>query len=488
MRLKLIKLLLTMKLEYLPEPELEFGTGRHIDVRFGLMNYGPADQASSSAPTEIKLGLVGTQQTMEGLALWLEKCRGEVPAKNSKQPNLFPKFPGFNTETAFQSTLTLNTQFHQAVSSRKVVQICSQANKNTIVRDAVELFFEELEHLANNPSIGVLVCAPPMELVLAMEPSVGEVNSEDEEEFHVDFHDKLKALCMNLSKPLQIVLPMTYDNSKRKMQKAKSDRQRQLQDEATRAWNIHTALYYKAGGTPWRLPRQSSDLSSCYIGVAFYKSLDGSRIHTSVAQVFNERGDGIIVQGGAAKVSKEDRQIHLEKKDAESLLLKALKTYKFEHRTLPARIVLHKSTSFDENEVEGFWAAATNQGIEIVEMVSLTRSSTRLFRVGDYPPLRGTFLSLDDRNHVLYTKGAVDFFATYPGMYVPRPMLFRCDDVESTPTQLASEILALSKMNWNNTQFDGGSPITLRTADKVGEILRYVEEGHKIESRYSYYM
>ena len=35
---------------------------------------------------------------------------------------------------------------------------------------------------------------------------------------------------------------------------AQQQASRPLQDEATRAWNFHTALYYKAGGTPWRLP------------------------------------------------------------------------------------------------------------------------------------------------------------------------------------------------------------------------------------------
>ena len=33
-----------MKADFLHEPELEFGNGcRHVDVRFGLMHYGPLD-------------------------------------------------------------------------------------------------------------------------------------------------------------------------------------------------------------------------------------------------------------------------------------------------------------------------------------------------------------------------------------------------------------------------------------------------------------
>lgn len=49
--------------------------------------------------------------------------------------------------------------------------------------------------------------------------------------------------------------------------------------------------------------------------------------------------------------------------------------------------------------------------------------------------------------------------------------LFRLVETESSPEHLAEELLALTKMNWNQTQLDARMPITLRTADRVGEIL-----------------
>ncbi len=481
-----------MKIDFIPEPELEFGVGRHIDIKFGLMNYGPADYASALAPKAIKLGMVGTTQTLEGLCTWFEHCRGEIPAKQSRQPYLFPKFPGFNPEVGFRSELVLDSQLQRTIPQREFVSLKASRSPNEVVAQAVELFLSEVEYLSENPNVDVLLCAPPIELLAAMVIEKPENTQDDDgeeiESSTLDFHDMLKAKAMGLSKPMQIVLPMTYDNTKRQQQKLRPDRVRQLQDEATRAWNIHTALYYKAGGTPWRLIRDSSDLTVCHAGISFYKSLDGSRLMTSMAQVFNERGDGVIVRGGVVRVSKEDRQPHLTAIDAQNLLDSALKTYRLEHRTLPARIVLHKTSAYNEEEIEGFSAATQLHQIEMAEFVSLTRSNSKLFRTGAYPPLRGTFLSLDGMAHVLYTRGGVDFFSTYPGMYVPTPLKFRCDLVEQTPRFIASEMLALSKMNWNNTQFDGGEPITTRAAHKVGHILRYVELDGKVQSRYSYYM
>ena len=53
---------------------------------------------------------------------------------------------------------------------------------------------------------------------------------------------------------------------------------------------------------------------------------------------------------------------------------------------------------------------------------------------------------------------------------------------------LASEILSLSKLNWNNTQFDGGEPITVRAARRVGDILKCVPEGGTIQPSFRFYM
>lgn len=105
-----------------------------------------------------------------------------------------------------------------------------------------------------------------------------------------------------------------------------------------------------------------------------------------------------------------------------------------------------------------------------------------------YPPLRGTFVDLQPGNGLLYLKGSVDFFKTYPGMYVPRPLEFTTYKAETPVEQLAREMLSLSKLNWNNTQFDGGEPITVRAARRVGDILKCVAEGGKVQPTFRFFM
>jgi hypothetical protein len=153
-----------------------------------------------------------------------------------------------------------------------------------------------------------------------------------------------------------------------------------------------------------------------------------------------------------------------------------LSKYRKEHRTLPARVVIHKTSDFDQNEIDGFVEAIRNSGIELFDLIAITKSITRLHRNGKYPPLRGTFWELDDENKILYTKGSVDFFQTYPGLYIPKTLKIKVAYSEQTTKQIAQEILALTKMNWNNTQLDNSLPITLKAARQVGEILKYIKD------------
>src|ERR1700691_965074 len=201
-------------------------------------------------------------------------------------------------------------------------------DRNEWIARSVNLFMDESRYLAQNTSADVIICAIPLELLEPMGP--GEVTDEQEElpeetiAPQLDFHDMLKAAAMQqYRKPIQLILPYTYDPTKQRQQ-AKVRLARELQDEATRSWNIHTALYYKAGGVPWRLPRPSTELTVCHVGVSFYRSLDRQALLTSVAQVFNERGEGVVVRGGHASISKDDRQAHLPESHAYDLLKNAL--------------------------------------------------------------------------------------------------------------------------------------------------------------------
>ena len=343
---------------------------------------------------------------------------------------------------SFESTL------ERQLSSAEVADIVAGTVRDEQKVRAVSSIVKEVRLLVEKKP-DVIVCALPHELLDAFEPADEvDLENEDAEDTQdadsIDFHHLLKARCMAVPRacPLQLVLPGTYDSSKRRRGRRRGRSVRPLQDDATRAWNFHTALYYKANGVPWRLVHDPTKLQSCFVGIGFYRTLDRERLFASVAQVFNERGNGVVVRGEAAVYEKEDRQVHLDADSAYALLCRALEEYRSEHKTTPARIVVHKTSTHSSSELDGFLRAAKEHRVEYCELIALSKSMIRLFRNAEYPPLRGTFLSLDERSHILYTRGSVEFYATYPGMYMPRSIRIECDRIEHTPRFLAEEILA----------------------------------------------
>ncbi len=486
-----------MKLSHLTEPALEFGGAmRHVDIRFGLMDYGPFDADLESAPKRIKVGIVGSAETVEGAARWLEKCRSGFEAKSSRQPNLFPPFPGLSFEETFRCEFISTQELQRILPPKEIARLVAVPSQREMTRAVVESISDEIGVLAERTTKpDVVLVALPIEIIQRTYNATAATNSEGEDESSgdqngpdLDFRGMLKASCMRLRLPIQLLWPSTFDPSFKIPRKLKESSDRRTQDPATIAWNLLTALYYKAGGLPWRLARDARQLRTSFVGLSFYRSIDGEHVHTSTAQMFDERGEGLILRGGRMVESDEDRRPHLTDEDAYLLLRNSLKVFRQQHGHYPARVVLHKTSRFDRNELAGFHKAIDERDIDYADFIWVQKSMTRLYRLGVYPPLRGSLLRFDRDQALLYTRGSVDFFRTYPGMYVPRPLMLRCQALGQPLHYVAGEMLALTKMNWNNTQFDNGMPITIAAARQVGEVLKYVPDEQEIAPRFSFYM
>lgn len=356
-----------MKLTFIEEPDLEFGNGsRHIDPRSGINNYGPADVSNAGVRT-IQIGIVGTKEAIEGVKAWLDRCREPIAPKDSPLSHLYLPFPGFHTGVGFRSTIIWNGRLERTLDKRALADIATMSPLQAVQR-AVELYDAELTTLNEEPNCDVIIVCRPDDLPEREEPKVNPDRPWEgprAASVGFDFHELLKARSLSGSRPIQIIRRETWDPTFR----PKGREKRRQQDEATKAWNLHAALYYKAGGVPWRMTRHVQDLTTCYVGVAFYKSTDEETLQTSVAQVFNERGDGVIVRGAQAIQSKDDRQPHLTGEGAKELLEQSLARYRTEHKTAPARVMLHKTSSFTADELDGFRAAAEAERLSLLELV-----------------------------------------------------------------------------------------------------------------------
>ena len=481
----------TFSTRCLPEPSLEFGDGGlHLDPRYGLMTHGPLQPKPGDS---IRVGVIGTTDTVDGMAKFMERAMVGIPGSNERLGNLNPGFPGIGNLNPFRCRFDVDAAACRTVLSRDVRAIQAIPKHDDAVRAGVELFIDQARALLEGSARpDVIVLALPKEIiekVVNAEPFPVEDDNEEADNgpTDLDFRDLFKAKALSLRVPTQIAWPTLWDDKAKLARKVKKTNDRSVQDPATRAWHILNALFYKAGKAPWRLPKGDGYATS-YLGIGFYRDLDGHRLWTSTAQMFDERGKGLILRGARGRTDRPGRHPYLAREDAYSLVKRSLEQYRLHHRQLPARLVILKTSRFEAGEAEGFSNAIEDMDVSMLDMLWVSEGGhTMLMREGDYPPLRGSFLQLGD-NGLLYTRGSVPYYGTYPGARVPRPLHLRPHRCETSLADLAGEVLALTKLNWNSTQFDQKMPIPIHAARQVGRVLKHVSYSEQEQAEYPYYM
>lgn len=472
----------------LKEPELLFGNGAHVDPKTGLSLYGPYD-LNQIRPKQIRIGFVGRQDSVRLGTSWVDNGKQRIEVKRTASGSYYEPFPGFNTETGFYSEIEYDESMCRLIKPEDIELAVNEAlNQVECIDFLSSLFITEIKFLALNKKVDVIICCINND-IFKMGSGYDNIlrhleapstktedgsNVQEEDLIEYNFRRMLKAKAMEYNIPLQLILDETSAATGSNI------------DLASRYWNFFSALYYKAGGIPWALSRNNQSYT-CYAGISFYKSRDSSSLQSSSAQIFNEHGNGIILRGGEAKVHKFDRMPHLNKDNSFQLLDSGLKEYYEAMKHFPQRVVLHKSSNYTKEEIEGFKQAAAKHAIHTIELISILPSTIRITSKSIYPPYRGTLFTLNNDIQILYTRGFVPHYNTYRGSYIPSPLELRFFSLVGDPELVANEILMLSKINWNSTRFDRKMPITISSSEAVGDILKYVE-GFAPKVRYSFYM
>ena len=122
------------------------------------------------------------------------------------------------------------------------------------------------------------------------------------------------------------------------------------------------------------------------------------------------------------------------------------------------------------------------------DLVSIrTERDFKFLRTGKYPVLRGTVISITKSECLLYATGYTPRIRTYPGHRIPLPLRI-IHDGDTEINIICKEILGLTKLNWNTTQFSTQYPITLEFAKRVGQVLSELPEEWEMKNHYRYYM
>ena len=476
------------------EPDLEFGDRHHHpDPRLGLFEAGPLQTYVGDV---IKIGVVGNAKTIENTRKFLETAAAGIEGKSEKHPNMHPAFPGLGNQSPYRCRFEVEDGATAALSQAKLDKIAKEPDNHRAVELAVEEIMAELQALddgGHRPDVAIIALPVRLlERVWNAKVDAGGTTEKDDSSGSdaPNFRGMLKARAMGLNFPIQILWEDVVDEKVSIPRKIKESSARKIQDMAGRSWNLLTTLYYKGSGRiPWRRMPREGEYTSCYVGISFYREAGGQQLFTSAAQMFDERGRGFVLKGKRAQTESRGRHPYMTRDDAREIIENVLAAYKAHHKTLPARVIVLKTSRFKEEEAEGIIDALTAAGTELRDLVWVQESySVKLLRDGNYPVLRGTFVDLTG-NGLLYTNGSVPYYGTYPGLYDPRPLLLcphkSCD---STIAQLAEEVFSLTKINWNSTQMNQRLPIPIRAARTVGEVLKYMKEGQVESTDYRKYI
>jgi len=143
---------------------------------------------------------------------------------------------------------------------------------------------------------------------------------------------------------------------------------------------------------------------------------------------------------------------------------------KRENKEPPKDLFIHGKVAFSRDEWVGFNDAA-GSSTRVVGVKIRDDASLKLFRKADTPILRGTAYIRHERSALLWTRGWTPRLATYPGMEVPNPLTIDICHGDAPIDTVLADVLALTKLNYNSCQYADGTPITLKFADAVGEVL-----------------
>ncbi len=493
-------MLIDMELTQLPIPNIELGSpGTFKDPKVGLTKAGPFDlRFGATRKKEMRVGLVGNSDMLKKAQQWLDRCCAPIPS-NIKDSTQHLDFPGFNA--AFHTSLLFDRQWQTEINNG-ILEVVLKKDPKSRFEAVLDIYTDSVEKLADNTNIrpDIVLCCLPDDVVqtcwsisksltsrqrrlIKMRQAERESGQlllfQDIEEtegdlLNRDFRRALKARAMKFRMPIQIGTRNLFEN------------QNTNQDPATRAWNMSVGIYYKGGGIPWRF--KSTGPETCFVGISFHhlRTPRQHLVYSSLAQAFSSRGEGFALRGEAIPWDTgQGRNVHLTTDQAARLAGQILQKYNEQTDGNPQRVVLHKTSRFDESEQEGFRHGFRD--IPIVELMSIMPTQFRLLTYGTYPPRRGTLCTVNKTAAYLFTTGYMPEWRTYPGPHIPAPVrLVSDDDVDMY--QAASDILGLARMNWNTASMSSAHPVTLFFSRRVGGIMAEVGPNRVPHPSFRYYI
>lgn len=492
-----------INLTKLPEPELIFGYDQYLeDPRDGLTLFGPLRENS---PFGIHYGLIGTEAGISRFYRWTKRILNFSAHSQDSKRILWVPFPGF--EEVFRIPFATKASSERLIDPEILKKILKEDDSYQRVYQTVSLYVETILDFYDradedinlwyviSPESVFHECRPRSTIDDPIKPvskdainkrkkmaqrskkGQGFIFPEQEQDYFAyyfdnDFRRQLKArlIMERVKDPIQILRESTLTPND--FLDKWGNPERDLEPDSQLAWNSLSTTFYKAGGKPWKL--DSIRKGVCYLGMVFKKleNHENERFACCAAQMFLDSGDGVVFQGAVGPwKSAESEDYHLSEEAAKEIIGRAVDAYKytFGKNKNPKEIFIHGKTFLNDEEWKAF-SSVTSIGINVVG-VRIRQASLRLYRPEKFPVLRGMAHVETKNKGYLWSTGFIPRLRTFPHQGVPYPLEIEICKGEADILTVLKDILALTKLNYNACHFADGKPITLKFADKIGDIL-----------------
>lgn len=453
------------------EPNLAFHTtrpgDRDIHPLRGLLSYGPYSRSLFSTVADpIRVATISTNDLTNAVSELIHQL--EKSHKPKEQVEYTPHYRPFNDTFGIRvvqaephALLTLPTEIDTKIQESEAPHLAL----GEAIHQAV------LTLGAYRADFDILLILLPTRWSAAFRGPVGD---------SFDLHDYIKAVCAVSGIPTQVV---------------NEDGGLNYPCRANVMWSLSIAIYTKAGGIPWMAEHHTS--GKAFIGLSYSIQPGSSGQGTFVnccSQVFDADGSGMEFLGYEAR----DVQIirdnpFLSRTDMFRLISRSVDLYSRRHAgRLPSSLVIHKTTEFKPEEIEGcFDAWKRSEGLELVQIQQESRwrgiridapgLGARVGSAANFPMDRGVFQPLGDFETLLWTQGNVRNIVHGRNYYkesrsIPSPVLIRRFAGHGGWEGTCSQVLSLTKMNWNNHSLYDRLPVTLTYAQRLARVLSRIPQ------------
>jgi len=450
------------------EPPLLFHPDRANDTDVhplrGLRRFGPYSRSHSFKLRDpIQLGVLCPSGTLpKVVGLFKELCSTHRPRERRQY---LQDFDGFSKLFGIGLDCPTTSQ-DERVCELPTAQLQTALKYTEPQQQVAEIFLSGVRHLAAKKHLfDVLVVYLPDWLSSAFRSPPEELESD------FDLHDTFKAACAAQGVPVQV-----------------------LNDDALTyicrcsvAWRLSLAMYTKAGGIPWKLAGFES--RHAYVGLSYcLRKGAPAQFVTCCSQIFDAEGTNLrfLLYESQDGFCEGDNP-YLGRQDMRRVMARTIDLYQRQRGVPPARLVVHKTTPFRPEEIDGcIDALGSVDDLELLTIAVSTpwhgiridapRTRGPKGKPAMYPVERGTVLPLGSYEYALWTQGNASGIGhgSYfkEGKGIPHPLLVtRCLGAGGAHSS-ARELLGLTKMNWNNDSLYDRLPVTLSYASVLARVVK----------------